>query len=110
MVNHFSRIFYGVVLENKDAYRISQIIKKEEESYDNVQFGIKVDMCYDFTESTVYFLYIYSTMQKVDTNGIHKIDDIQFSILWDTIFENFCNINDATYNIPGWYLTNEIWL
>lgn len=109
MLFYFSRLFYGMILEKKNISFVKEIFEEGKNVFTQDQFGMDIDMNYDFGYDTKFFIYITPTLQRIDGNGIGPIRILRDSVLWDNILFNFCELYNIEYNQPQWYLTNEVW-
>ena len=98
-----------MVLDKKDVNLVKQVFKEGKNIYTQDQFGMDIDMNYDFGSDTKFFIYILPSLQLIEGNGIKSIQFQKPSPLWNSILENFCQLYDVQYNHPQWYLTNEVW-
>lgn len=109
MIVQFSRIFYGMKLKDDEVSFVREIFDAGENIYSQDQFGMDIDMIYDFSNITNFFIFITPSSQRIDGNGMKEIKFIKPSPLWDSILQNFCDLYNMTYSQPHWYLTNEVW-
>lgn len=109
MLYYFSRLFYGMILDPKDTSFVKQIFEEGKNIYTQEQFGMDIDMNYDFGSDTKFFIYILPSLQKINDNGIKEIEIKRESVLWNNILYNFCDLYGIKYQQPQWYLTNEVW-
>lgn len=88
---------------------MKEIFKEGKNIYTLDQFGMDIDMNYDFGSNTHFFIYIIPSVVRLDGNGIMSFELVKESVIWDNILQSFCELYDIKYNQPRWYLTNEVW-
>ncbi len=98
-----------MVLNDSDVYLVKKVFEEGKEIYTQDQFGMDIDMLYNFNADTTFFIYITPTLERLDGNGIKQITLPLISVLWDNILYNFCDLYNITFSQPQWYLTNETW-